>query len=133
MRYYSPVPGLARTVTQDCVVGGQQLKENDRLWLSWAGANLDSKAFADAETVQLDRAPNRHLAFGTGIHRCIGANIAKVTWKVTVERVLERMGDFVLDLDACVPFPTIGAGNGWLKTPATFTPGTRLGVQLPGE
>ena len=131
MRYYSPVPGLARTVTRDCVLGEQHLKENDRLWISWAAANLDDSVFHDAEAVRLDRWPNRHVAFGTGIHRCLGANVARVTWKIVVQRVLERMGDYVLDLSACVPFPTVGTGAGWLRTPATFTPGAPVGAELP--
>jgi cytochrome P450 len=133
LRYYSPVPGLARTVTKDCVLGSQQLKENDRLWLSWAAANLDEKVFTDAETVDLGRIPNRHLAFGTGIHRCIGANFAKVTWKVVTERVLQRIGDYVLDVGGCVPFPTVGTGAGWLATPATFPPGRPTGATLPRD
>jgi cytochrome P450 len=131
MRYYSPVPGLARTVTRDCVLSGQQLRENDRLWISWAAANLDEGVFADATAVRLDRTPNRHVAFGTGIHRCIGANVAKVTWKIVTRRVLERIGDYVLDLAGCAPFPTVGTGAGYLSTPATFTPGARVGAQLP--
>jgi len=81
--------------------------------------------------VQLDRYPNRHLAFGVGIHRCLGANAARVTWKAVMQRVLERMPDYVLDLGAIVPFPTIGTSSGWLKTPARFTPGPRAGAVLP--
>jgi cytochrome P450 len=131
MRFYTPVQGLARTVTRDCFLGSQHLKENDRVWLSWAAANLDEKVFEEAETVRLDRAPNRHVGFGVGIHRCLGANIAQVTWRVVTRRVLERLGDYVLDVGASVPFPTIGTGAGWLRTPATFTPGARLGVELP--
>lgn len=131
MRYYSPVQGLARTVAGDCTLGGQQLRENDRVWLSWASANLDESVFPDAGTVKLDRYPNRHLGFGIGLHRCLGANIAKVTWLTTVRRILDRMPDYVLDLDACVPFPTVGTSPGWLKTPATFTQGPRVGASLP--
>ena len=131
MRYYTPVPGLARTVTRDCELSGQRLRENDRLWISWAAANLDAAAFDEAHTVRLDRAPNRHVAFGTGIHRCIGANVAEVTWKIAAHRVLERLGDYVLDIAACEPFPTVGTGAGWLRTPATFTPGQRVGAELP--
>jgi cytochrome P450 len=133
MRHTSPVTGLARTVTHDCVLGGQQLKENDRVWLSWAAANLDESIFPEANTIRLDRSPNRHLGFGIGLHRCLGANIAKVSWTTVTQRVLERMPDYVLDLDAHQQFPDVGTGNGWLSTPVTFSPGTRLGVDLPHE
>jgi cytochrome P450 len=131
LRFYSPVQGLARTVTRDTTLGGQQLHENDRVWISWAAANLDETVFPEADSVQLDRYPNRHLAFGIGIHRCLGANAARVTWKAVMQRVLNRMPDYVLDLDAIVPFPTIGTSSGWLKTPARFTPGPRVGAVLP--
>lgn len=131
MRYYSPVQGLARTVARDCTLGGQRLRENDRVWLSWAAANLDESTFPSADEVRLDRYPNRHLGFGIGIHRCLGANIAKVTWLTVMQRILARMPDYVLDLEACVPFPTIGTSLGWLKTPAAFTPGPRVGATLP--
>lgn len=131
MRYYSPVQGLARTVARDCTLGGQQLRENDRVWLSWASANLDEAVFTAADDVELSRYPNRHLGFGIGIHRCLGASVAKVTWLTVLRRILTRMPDYAIDLEACVPFPTIGTSPGWLKTPATFTPGPRLGAELP--
>jgi cytochrome P450 len=81
--------------------------------------------------VQLDRYPNRHLAFGIGLHRCIGANLAKVSWQVMVTSILTRLPDYRVDWDACRRFPTIGVINGWIGTPATFTPGPRVGAKLP--
>jgi len=131
LRYYSPVQGLARTVTRDCTFFGQELKENDRVWLSWAAANHAESVFDDPESIQLDRAPNRHLAFGVGIHRCLGANLAKVTWQTVITSVLTRLGDFRIDRAACSRFTTIGVINGWIGTPATFTPGEQTGAQLP--
>jgi cytochrome P450 len=127
LRYFTPVQGLARTVTTDCVLGGQQVQAYDRVWLSWAGANLDETAFSDAETLVLDRSPNRHLAFGVGIHRCLGANVARVMWEVVVRVVLTRLSDYRIDRSGCVRYPTIGVTNGWVATPATFTPGPRVG------
>ena len=131
LRYFSPVQGLARTVTKDCTWAGQELHRYDRAWLSWASANHDEKAFPEPETVQLDRYPNRHLAFGIGLHRCIGANLAKVSWQVMVTSILTRLPDYRVDWDACSRFPTIGVINGWIGTPATFTPGPRVGAKLP--
>jgi cytochrome P450 len=131
LRYFSPIQGLARTVTKDCQWAGQQLHRYDRVWLSWASANHDETAFADPETVKLDRYPNRHLAFGVGIHRCIGANLAKVSWQTMLTSILTRMPDYQIDRAACRRFPTIGVVNGWIGTPATFTSGPRLGATLP--
>jgi cytochrome P450 len=131
LRYYSPVQGLARTITKDCTWAGQELRRYDRAWLSWASANHDETAFGDPETVKLDRTPNRHVAFGVGIHRCIGANLAKVSWQTMVTSILTRMPDYKVDRAGCRRFTTIGVINGWISTPATFTPGPQVGAKLP--
>ena len=123
--------GLARTVTKDCVFADQQLHENDRAWLSWASANHAEDVFDAPEEIRLERTPNRHLAFGVGIHRCLGANLAKVTWQVVVSTILQRLGDYRVDPERCRRFDTIGVINGWIGTPATFTPGAEVGATLP--
>jgi cytochrome P450 len=130
LRYFSPVPGLARTITRDCTLGGQTLEQDERLWISWAGANMSPATFEDPAQVKLDRSPNRHVAFGIGIHRCIGANFARVIWMTTMEQILARIPDFAIDVEASIPFPDVGAANGWISTPATFTPGMRVGATL---
>jgi cytochrome P450 len=66
-----------------------------------------------------------------GVHRCIGANIAQVTWSTVLTTVLRRMPDFQVNVDRCVRFPTVPVNDGWVSTPVTFTPGPRLGVELP--
>lgn len=131
LRYFTPVQGLARTVTGDCEIAGQRLHRGDRVWVSWASANLAGEVFDDAETIRLDRSPNRHAAFGLGIHRCLGSNLARVVWRVVVQKVLTRMPDYVLDVEHSTRYPSIGITNGWQSTPTTFTPGPRLGVELP--
>jgi cytochrome P450 len=130
LRWVTPVQGLARTVTRDCSFGGQELRADDRVWISWASANLASELFDDPEEIKLDRSPNRHSAFGLGIHRCLGSNIARVVWQIVVEQVLTRMPDYELDLGACERYPSIGITNGWKWTPVTFTPGPKVGASL---
>lgn len=131
LRYYSPQQGLARTVTNACTFAGQELKENDRLWLSWASANLDESVFDDPESVELTRSPNRHVAFGIGAHRCLGANFAKVLWQTVVRSVLTRLPDYKLDTAAMIRNEDVGVSNGWVSMPMTFTPGSQIGAQLP--
>jgi len=133
LRYFSPVPGLARTVTGSCVVGGQRMKADERLWISWAGANLSPEAFENPLEVKLDRYPNRHVAFGIGVHRCIGANVAKVIWTTSMRRILDRLPDFQIDVPRSVPFPDVGPAIGWISTPATFAPGPRVGATLDDQ
>jgi cytochrome P450 len=130
LRFFTPAQGDGRTVTQDCEVNGTRFKEGDRLWLSWAMANRDGTVFEDPHQVRLDRTGNRHSAFGLGIHRCIGSNVARTTFKTMLTAVLDRVPDFVCDPAGAVHYDTTGIINGMKNLPATFTPGERLGAGL---
>jgi cytochrome P450 len=130
LRFYTPAQGDGRTVSQDAEIDGTQFKEGDRLWLSWAMANRDSTVFEDPHTVKLDRPGNRHASFGLGIHRCIGSNVARATFKSMLVAVLERIPDFQCDSSGAVHYDTTGVINGMKNLPATFTPGKRLGAGL---
>jgi cytochrome P450 len=130
LRFYTPAQGDGRTVTQDCEVNGTRFKEGDRLWLSWAMANRDEKVFEAPHQVRLDRTGNRHSAFGLGIHRCIGSNVARATFKTMLVAVLDRVPDFVCEKQGAVHYDTTGIINGMKQLPATFTPGERLGAGL---
>jgi cytochrome P450 len=131
LRYYNPVQGLGRTVTRDVELGGQALAENDRIWLLWASANHDPNQFEAPDEFRIDRSPNRHVSFGIGSHRCIGANVAQVTWSTIVLTVLRRMPDLMIDIARSTRYPAVPVINGWIATPATFTPGPRVGAELP--
>ncbi|MFD4509957.1 cytochrome P450 [Streptomyces sp. NPDC058457] len=130
LRYFTPAPGDGRTVAEDCEISGKQFKEGDRLWLSWAMANRDPAVFADPDRVDLARGGNRHTAFGLGIHRCIGSNVARAVFKRMLLHVLDRVPDFVCDPEGTVHYETIGVIQGMRHLPATFTPGRRLGPGL---
>ena len=93
-------------------------------------ANRDQTVFEDPHTVHLDRTGNRHASFGLGIHRCIGSNVARATFKTMLKAVLDRMPDFVCDPAGAVHYETTGVINGMQHLPATFTPGKRLGPGL---
>ena len=130
LRFYTPAQGDGRTVSQDVEIHGAQLKEGDRLWLSWAMSNRDATVFEDPHTIHLDRKGNRHASFGLGIHRCIGSNVARATFKTMVKAVLDRMPDYVCDAEGAVHYDTTAVINGMKHLPATFTPGKRLGPGL---
>ncbi|MFG2447715.1 cytochrome P450 [Nocardia fluminea] len=130
LRYFTPAPGDGRTIAADCEVAGQQFKEGERLWLSWAMANRDATVFASPDEVVLDRKGNRHLSFGLGIHRCIGSNVARTVFKRMLVAVLDRLPDFHCDPDGAVHYETIGLIQGMRQLPATFSPGPRLGLGL---
>lgn len=95
LRAYAPVT-MARLVAKDVELGGRRLKEGDWLLLPFPAANRDPHMFPDAARVVLDRAVNRHAAFGLGIHRCLGSNLARMELRVALEEWLARFPDFEL-------------------------------------
>lgn len=72
------------------------MKEGDWLLLPFPSANRDPEVFPDADRVVLDRTENRHAAFGLGIHRCIGSNLARMELRVALEEWLARYPAFEL-------------------------------------
>ncbi len=96
LRAYSPVT-MGRIVTTDVDYAGCPMREGDRVLLNFPAANRDPEAFPDADVVQIDREANRHVAFGAGIHRCAGSNLARMELRVAVEEWLARIPEFHLD------------------------------------
>lgn len=95
LRAYAPVT-MARLVAQDFEFHGQQMKEGDWLLLPFPSANRDPSAFQDPDEVRLDREQNRHAAFGLGIHRCLGSNLARMELRIALEEWMARYPDFEL-------------------------------------
>ena len=104
-RYFSVNQQLSRTVTRDVVLGGQQLRRNDRVVISWLAANHDEHEFDRPDEIVLDRAPNRHVAFGLGPHRCIGSHLARLMSEVMVKAVLDRIPGLPGRPRRCSPIP----------------------------
>lgn len=129
LRYFSPFFGVARTVAADTELGGQSMSEGDRVMLTYAAANRDQRTFDDPDRVDLQRAnASEHLAFGAGPHRCLGAPLARLELRIMIERVLERLPDFVVLENEVREYPIKSSINGIDKLPATFTPATRVGT-----
>ncbi|OBB56661.1 cytochrome [Mycobacterium sp. 852013-51886_SCH5428379] len=127
LRYFTPAPGDGRTIAEDMTLGHVDLREGQRLWLSWAMANRDPAVFADPDRVVLDRKANRHFSFGIGVHRCIGSNVARTVFKSMLTAVLDRMPDYRCDPERAVHYDSIGVIQGMRHLPATFAPGRRRG------
>jgi cytochrome P450 len=124
LRYYSPVQGFSRTVTQDVELGGCTLRRGERVFLSWAAANHDPQMFEQPDEIIPERFPNRHTSFGVGAHRCVGSTLARAEFAIMVREVLRRLPDYRL-ADGAVRYSRISTANGWHRLPATFTPGIR--------
>ncbi|MGI9162952.1 MAG: cytochrome P450 [Mycobacterium sp.] len=131
LRWVSPAPALARTVTTETELGGQRLCPGDRLLLSWSSANQDDSIFENSDEVDLDRWPNRHQAFGLGAHRCLGSNLGRVQFQEVLKVTLRRLPGFKIDLAAAQRYPSLGQVNGYTNLPATFTPTEPVGEKLP--
>ena len=95
LRAYSPVT-MGRIVAADVEVAGCPMTAGDRVLLNFPAANRDPAAFADADTVVIDREQNRHAAFGLGIHRCAGSNLARMELRVAIQEWLTAIPDFRL-------------------------------------
>ncbi|MCD5421186.1 cytochrome P450 [Rhodococcus pyridinivorans] len=126
LRYFSPTQALARTVLQDIEFHGCPMKEGDRVLLSWASANRDPELFDDPDEVDIDRWPNRHTAFGIGVHRCAGSHLGRYMSRALIEQVLQRMPDYEIDFDALETYPRQGVNTGYQRIPTIFTPGKRI-------
>jgi cytochrome P450 len=87
LRAYAPVT-MARLVARDVVVGDAHMKEGDWVLLPFPAANRDPSTFDRADEVVIDRQVNRHAAFGLGIHRCVGSNLARMELRVALEEWL---------------------------------------------
>ena len=95
LRAYSPVT-MARVVTEDTEFAGCPMHKGDKVLMNFPAANRDPAAFERADEVLLDRAQNRHVAFGVGIHRCAGSNLARMELRVAVEEWVRRIPSFRL-------------------------------------
>lgn len=125
LRYFSPTQALARTVAHDTEFHGCALYKGNRVLLAWASANRDAAQFSDPDTLDIERWPNRHTAFGVGIHRCAGSHLGRAMATELLGQILERMPDYEVHLDRLQPYPHQGTNTGWRSIPATFTPGQR--------
>lgn len=130
LRFYTPAPGDGRTMDTDIEIEGTNFKEGDRLYISWSIANRDPELFPEQDQIILDRRQNRHFAFGLGVHRCIGSNLARVVFKSMLTAVLDRMPDYRCDPEGAIHYDTIGVIQGMRQLPATFTPGQKRGAGL---
>ena len=101
LRAYAPVT-MARIVDHDTEFQGCPMKAGDRVLMAFPAANRDPEVFDSPDEVRLDREHNRHVAFGAGIHRCAGSNLARLELRVALQTWLERIPEFTLDDPASV-------------------------------
>lgn len=91
IRWTTPVAQFSRTATRDYVLRGRQIAAGDTLALFYASANFDEAVFDDPFTFRIDRKPNRHLAFGTGPHQCLGLLLARLEMRIFFTQLMARL------------------------------------------
>jgi len=120
MRFESPVPGGgARWAVEDTEVNGVPVRAGEMVYLCWATANVDPRAFERPLDVELDRSPNRHIAFAAGTHRCLGSHLARVELRAALERLHERIPEYWVTPGDAVRYESHGVRQA-LRLPLTF-------------
>jgi cytochrome P450 len=110
---------MAREVVKETVVGGCTFREKGQVLLSFPAANRDPEMFERADQVLIDRAENRHAAFGLGRHRCLGSNLARMEMQVAISEWLARFPEFRLADGAQVKWSE-GTVRGPRRLPVTL-------------
>jgi cytochrome P450 len=125
LRYYSPAMTVRVIGDEPVTFRGCKMKPGQFLVKMLPIANRDSREFANPDVFMPDRAPNRHVALGMGIHRCLGAHLLKIEARVAMEELLRRIPEFELDPDRETSW-LLGQVGGMQCVPVVFPPG---GVQ----
>ncbi len=126
LRFVSPIVNMNRTVTRDTELHGEKLAEGDRVLLLYPAGNRDDRVFDDPERFDIERWPNRHVAFGGyGVHHCLGASLARLELKILFEEVLRRMPDVHFASDEPLKRRPNNFITGIEEMPVAFTPGAR--------
>jgi cytochrome P450 len=94
LRWETPVMGVVRASLEDTSLGGCPVKKGDQVMIMIGSANTEEGEFDDAQTVRFDREANRHLAFGGGIHRCLGSHLARMELRVALREWHRRIPEY---------------------------------------
>jgi cytochrome P450 len=94
LRWETPVPGVPRVVTKDVELSGERLAPGERVTVLIGSANIDERGFPEPADIDFERPANRHLAFGGGVHRCLGSHLARLELRVALEQLHERIPDY---------------------------------------
>jgi cytochrome P450 family 142 subfamily A polypeptide 1 len=122
LRWVSPIKNMARTATGDVELGGERIPAGEKLLLLYPSANRDASVFPDADTFDIRRTPNEHVAFGFGPHFCLGASLARLELRVVFEQLLARLPDLALVDEREPAHRPANFVSGYESMPVTFGP-----------
>ena len=107
LRYDPPIKSILRIAAQDVELRGKLIRKDERIRCFISSANRDNEKFADPDTFDIARWPNSHVAFGAGIHHCLGATIARLEGQEAFKAMVERFPRFLLDTDELEYLPSL--------------------------
>ena len=119
LRYETPTPALSRYVATDVEYHGQTVPEGSAIVLMPASANRDDRHFPNGDDFDIHRKIDHHLAFGYGIHFCLGASLARLEGRIALDEVLKRFPDWHVDYDNAIQAHT-STVRGWERLPVLF-------------
>lgn len=96
LRFDAPIQALARTATRDVALHDQVIPRGARVVLVWASANRDERRWVDPDRLDITRDPQRHVAFGDGIHHCLGAPLARLEARIVFEELFPRIPEYAV-------------------------------------
>ena len=118
LRLESPAHSTPRVTTRDVELHDVTIPARSQVKMLWRSANLDEREFRDPERFDIHRRPKRHLAFGWGVHLCVGAPLARLEARIALEELLPRLGDYELTAE---PVRVVSAMfNGFERVDITF-------------
>ena len=121
LRYEGPAQSVARVATQDIEIHDKTIKRGERVFLMIGAANRDPRVFQDPDRFDIQRQDNPHIAFGMGLHYCIGAPLARLEGQIAIGRILARCGDLKAEIDAPEWLDSL-TFRGFRSLPVTFHP-----------
>lgn len=122
LRYDTPVQLTYRTTTQDIDMSGVTIPAESKVALLWGSANRDPEVFAEPDRLDLTRHPNPHVAFASGIHYCLGASLARLEMRLTMQTLMRRMHRLEIDPDGVCERIDTALLRGMQRMPMVFEP-----------
>jgi cytochrome P450 len=96
LRWETPVMGVVRVAVEDTEISGCPIHEGDMVMVMLSSVNTDEAELPDADVVRFDREANRHLAFGGGVHRCLGSHLARLELRVALREWHRRIPEYAV-------------------------------------
>jgi len=121
LRYDSPVQGLSRTLTRDIALHDTTMSRGESVLLLFGSANRDERAFPDPDVFDIDRKPDNQVAFGKGVHFCLGAALARMETRIALTALLKRVPNWDVDLDSAQRLRS-GPIRGYTSLPVSCLP-----------